>query len=62
MLQNPVGFNIFKLLDRRPERVYSYEEIKDELPNAVAEIRFRERYDDWVKGLRSKARVEMRDS
>ncbi len=62
VLQNPVGFNIFKLLDRRPERVYSYEEIKDELPNAVAEIRFRERYDDWVKGLRAKARVEMRDS
>jgi peptidyl-prolyl cis-trans isomerase SurA len=59
ILQNAVGFNIFKLVDRRPERAYTLEEIKDELPQAVTEIKFRERYDEWVKGLRAKAHVEV---
>jgi peptidyl-prolyl cis-trans isomerase SurA len=62
VLQNQIGFNIFKLLDRRPERPYTYEEIKDELPDAVSEIKMRERYEDWVKGLRAKAHVEVRQS
>ena len=62
MLQNQIGFNIFKLLERRPERPYTYEEIKEELPDAVAEIKMRDRYEEWVKGLRAKAHVEIRDS
>jgi peptidyl-prolyl cis-trans isomerase SurA len=62
VLQNQIGFNLFKLVDRRPERPYAYEEIKDELPDAVAEIKRRERYDEWVKGLRAKAHVEVRQS
>ena len=62
VLQNQIGFNIFKLLERRAERPYTYEEIKEELPDAVAEIKLRERYEEWVKGLRAKAHVEIRDS
>jgi parvulin-like peptidyl-prolyl isomerase len=62
VLQNQIGFNIFKLLERRPERPYSYEEIRQELPDAVAEIKLRDRYEEWVKGLRAKAHVEIRDS
>lgn len=62
VLQNQIGFNIFKLVERRPERPYSYDEIKAELPDAVSEIRMRERYDEWVKGLRAKAHVEVRQS
>jgi peptidyl-prolyl cis-trans isomerase SurA len=62
VLQNQVGFNVFKLVDRRPERPYVYDEIKDELPDAVSEIKRRERYDEWVKGLRAKAHVEVRQS
>ena len=62
VLQNQTGFNVFKLVDRKPERAYSYDEIKDELPEAVGEIKLRERYDEWVKGLRAKAHVEVRQS
>jgi len=62
VLQNQIGFNIFKLLERRPERPYTYEEIKAELPDAVTEIKMRERYEEWVKGLRVKAHVEVRQS
>ncbi len=58
VLSNPAGFNLFKLTDRRPEREYTLEEIREELPEAVAQIQFRERMDIWVKSLRDKARIE----
>jgi len=61
VLPNPQGFNIFKLLERKPEREYEIGEIKDELPDAVADAQFREKYDAWLKTLRSKAQIEYRD-
>lgn len=59
-LLNAVGFNIFKVTDRKPERNYTLEEIREELPEAVASLKFRDRYDEYVKGLRSKAVVQIR--
>lgn len=58
VLTNPAGFNLFKLTDRRPERDYTLEEIREELPEAVAQLQFREKMDAWVKTLRDKARIE----
>jgi peptidyl-prolyl cis-trans isomerase SurA len=62
VLENQAGFNIFKVTDRRPERPYTLEEIKDQLPDAVGQIRFREHYEEWVTGLRAKAHVEIRNA
>jgi len=59
-LENQAGFNIFKIGDRKPERPYTLDEIKDQLPEAVGQIKFKERYDEWLKGLRAKAVVEIR--
>ncbi|MEO5989798.1 MAG: peptidylprolyl isomerase [Candidatus Eisenbacteria bacterium] len=61
VLTNQAGFNIFKLTDRHPEREYTIEEIKGELPDAVAQVQFREKYDAWLKSLRAKAQIEYRD-
>ncbi len=60
ILPNQTGFNIFKVTDRKPERTYTYEEIKDELPDAVSQIQFKDRYDTYVKTLRSKAQIQYR--
>jgi peptidyl-prolyl cis-trans isomerase SurA len=60
VLQNQIGFNIFKVTEKKPERDYQLDEIRAELPDAVGQIQFRERYDAWVKGLRSKAHIEVR--
>jgi peptidyl-prolyl cis-trans isomerase SurA len=62
VLVNRAGFNIFKVLDRKPERDYQLDEIKDDLPQAVAQIQYREKYDAWVKSLRTKAHIEIRKS
>ena len=61
VLTNAQGFNIFKVTDRHPEREYTLEEIKKELPDAVSQVQFRERYDTWLKTLRTKANIEYRD-
>jgi peptidyl-prolyl cis-trans isomerase SurA len=60
VLENSVGFNIFKLTDRKSEREYQLDEIRAELPDAVAQMKQREQYDLWVKGLRAKAHIEIR--
>jgi len=60
VLVNTAGFNVFKVTDRKPEREYQLEEIKEELPDAVAELKQRESYDNWMKGLRGKAHIEVR--
>ena len=62
VLVNRAGFNVFKVLERKPERNYSLEEIRDDLPQAVAQIQYREKYDAWVKSLRTKAHIEIRKS
>src|SRR5437870_3981064 len=48
VLMNPVGFNIFKVTDRKPEREYQLDEIRKDLPELVAQMKQRERYEDWV--------------
>jgi parvulin-like peptidyl-prolyl isomerase len=59
VLMNPAGFNIFRVTERKAERPYAMEEIKDDLPKAVGEIQFREKLDEWVKGLRAKAQIQI---
>jgi peptidyl-prolyl cis-trans isomerase SurA len=61
VLPNAQGFNIFKVNDRKPERDYALDEIKNELPDAVAQEQFREKYDVWLRTLRGKAQIEYRD-
>jgi peptidyl-prolyl cis-trans isomerase SurA len=62
VLVNQAGFNIFKVTDRKPEREYQLEDIRDELPEIVAQLKQRERYDTWLQQLRTKASIEIRGS
>jgi peptidyl-prolyl cis-trans isomerase SurA len=62
VLVNQAGFNIFRVTERKAEREYSMEEIKDELPGAVSEMQYREKLDEWVKGLRAKAHIQINKS
>ena len=62
VLVNPAGFNIFRVTERKAEREYTLEEIKNELPGAVSDIHFREKLEEWVKGLRAKAHIQINKS
>jgi parvulin-like peptidyl-prolyl isomerase len=62
VLANQIGYNIFKVVDRKPERPYQLDEIREELPNVVTQMKYKDRYDQWVSGLRAKAHIEIRNS
>lgn len=57
-LLGPQGYNIFKMLDRHPQRSYTLEEVKEQLPDLVRQIKLKKQYDTWVASLRTKAHVE----
>lgn len=57
-LLGPQGYNIFKMLDRHAERAYTLDEVKEQLPDLVRQIKLKKQYDTWVASLRSKAHVE----
>ena len=59
-LPNSVGFNIFKVTEKKAERAYSLEEVREELPKVVAELKFRDKLEEYTKSLRSKASVQIR--
>jgi peptidyl-prolyl cis-trans isomerase SurA len=59
-VRTPQGYNIFKLLDRRPERPYEFAEIREEAPDLVRQLKLRQQYEGLVAGLRAKARIEIR--
>lgn len=62
VLINQAGFNIFRVTERKAEREYVLEEIKDELPSVVGEMQYRAKLEAWVKGLRGKAHIQINKS
>src|SRR5262249_28804713 len=57
-LSGPQGYNIFKMPDRHAERPYTYDEVKDQLPDLVRQIKLKKQYDMWVAGLRTRSQIE----
>ena len=62
VLINAAGFNVFRVTERKADRAYALEEIKAELPGVVSEMLFREKLEEWVKGLRTKAHIQINKS
>lgn len=62
VLINQAGFNIFRVTERKAEREYALEEIKEELPGVVSELQYREKLEEWVRGLRAKAHIQINKS
>jgi peptidyl-prolyl cis-trans isomerase SurA len=61
VLTNQTGYNVFRIVDRHPDRDYKVEEIKAELPEAVAQVQQREKIEAWIKQLRQKSQIEYRN-
>jgi peptidyl-prolyl cis-trans isomerase SurA len=60
VLTNQSGFNLFKLVERHPERAYTVEEVRDQLPDFVANLQRQDRFEAWMKTLRAKSQIEYR--
>jgi peptidyl-prolyl cis-trans isomerase SurA len=60
LLLNPQGWNLFKVVDREPERTYRVDEIQQDLPDLVRQAKMKTQYEAYVADLRKKATIEYR--
>jgi peptidyl-prolyl cis-trans isomerase SurA len=61
VLRESTGFRIVKLFGREEEREYQFEEVRDDLRNLVEQERLNTMYDDYIKSLRDKYYVDIRN-
>jgi len=55
-----VGYYIFKVVGKAPEREYAFDEIKDRLRQLVIQEKSQNEYDRWVAELRKKTFVDIK--
>ncbi len=61
VLRESAGFRIVRLLGREEEREYTFNEVKDELRRNLEQEKMRALYDDYIKDLRKKHYVDIRN-
>jgi peptidyl-prolyl cis-trans isomerase SurA len=61
LVYTPSGFHIIKLEERTAGKVKSFESVKAEIEDALYRKKSEERFNQWVKELRAKASIEMKD-
>ncbi len=54
------GFRVVKVLGRQPERLYTFEEARDELQRVLGEQKLQERFKEYVEGLKEIYYVEVK--
>jgi peptidyl-prolyl cis-trans isomerase SurA len=54
------GFRIVKVLDRAPEREYTFEEAREELKGLIERQKLQDRMTDYIDGLKQKYYVEIK--
>ncbi len=55
-----VTFNLFKLLELKPERSFTLDEVRDQLTDVVGRMKYNDKIDEWLKGLRARATVDIK--
>lgn len=55
-----IGYHIFKVEGKTPERDYTFDEIKDRLRQLVIQEKSQNEYDRWVEGLKKKTFVDIK--
>jgi peptidyl-prolyl cis-trans isomerase SurA len=59
-IPSPVGMHIIRVDDRKPAQYRPFEEVKEDIRNAVYQLKTDEAYQGWIKDLKDKAYVEIR--
>ena len=59
-VQSPAGFHLVQVAEKTPAYEPVLEDVRSSIEQKITELKTRERYDAWVKKLRSEAIVEIR--
>jgi peptidyl-prolyl cis-trans isomerase SurA len=60
-VRRDTGYHLFKLLARKPEEDYKFEDIKDQLRQMVLNRKLEETYRRWYERIRKTASVEIKE-
>ncbi|MFQ5672298.1 MAG: peptidyl-prolyl cis-trans isomerase [Nitrospinales bacterium] len=59
IIRTPYGFHIFKMVDKKPERIMSFEESKKLIRAKLLQQRQEDVFRKWAKQIRDHARIEI---
>jgi peptidyl-prolyl cis-trans isomerase SurA len=57
-----IGYHIFKVVAKTPEREYNYDEIKDQLRQMVLQERTQNKYEQWLGEIKKKTFIDIKGS
>jgi peptidyl-prolyl cis-trans isomerase C len=61
-VKTPFGYHIIKLVDRKKGKSYTFEQVKDQLRRRLVDARQNARYQEWIKGLETSAKITRDES
>jgi len=57
-----IGYHIFKIAAKEPEREYNYDEIKDQLKQMVLQEKTQNKYEQWLSEIKKKTFIDIKGS
>jgi len=61
-VKTPFGYHIIKMVDRKKGQPVTFEQIKDQLRRRLTDERQNQRYQEWMKGLETAAKITRDES
>ena len=58
-IHSPYGYHIFEVVDRKPARQITFDEVVDDIKREIIQKRSEERYYQWLEELKEKAEIEV---
>ena len=58
-IHSPYGYHIFEVVDRKPARQITFDEVVDDIKQKIIQKRSEERYYQWLEELKEKAKIEV---
>ncbi len=60
VLETEIGYHIFKLIEKTPERVKSFDEARSSIEDIIYSEKSKTRFDEWMAQLRKNAYISVR--
>ena len=60
LIASPLGMHIIRLDERKAAQYRPYEEVREDIRNAVYQLKSEDAYQAWIKDLKDQSYIEVR--
>jgi len=60
VIESPIGYHIFKVYDRKEEKVLLFEDIRQKVTETLYRIKMQEKFESWLEKLKSNAYIAIK--